>query len=126
MKTTSFTAFARRFFSNQQQDFNQITEERTTMAKWHHKLIRGVAALGLGLVIHGSGNVAYADSKKVLQGADVTALAAWPGFTTVNTNVDLCGWGWATTLRINTDQPHHDRVFALWNVVMLNGNSMNV
>lgn len=95
-------ALVRRFVSTQKQNMKERIRN-----------VKNILGAGmLTLVILGIGNMAHAGSK-VLGREDISSIGVHPGFTTLNTNVDLCGWGWGTTLRVDTKQPHHNRVFAL-------------
>lgn len=129
MRTTSFVAFARRFFSNPQQDSDKNSERRATMAGWHHKFMQGVAAVSLGLVICGAGTMAMAQQAfngQRIKPENIVGINVLENETNFIVNLSLCGGKQGTYLHVQTTSPLHDRVFAAWNMAVLNANNMDV
>ncbi len=126
METTSFfRAITWRFFSNQQHSDTKGTR-RTRMATWHRKLMRGVVALDLGVTIFGVGTLAHAFDGRHIKPENIVGINILANETNFIVNLSLCGGTQGTYLHVQTNDPLHDRVFAAWNLAVLNGNGMDV
>lgn len=142
MRTTAFVAFVKRIFGNQQHKSDKRGARKMEMKNWAHKLMRGAAALSLGLAVCEFGTRAHAAgfAGSTITPKDVAGIDIHSGETNFIVDVALCltqeeqknekardpQWKPRTYLHVQTDHPFHDRVFATWNIAALNGNNMYV
>lgn len=113
MRTTSFAAFARRFFM-----MGHFLSERREGTIRLLKTLLVLAALGLE-----SSAYAYNDWL-TLYPERVTGITIKDGSTYINTDVDYTGCG--GSIRVDTTSPLHDRMFALWNIAITMGKTLDM